>query len=52
VAFLFPQGVGDGHDPFRETATPFTLGPEAAPSPHDKGPNLIGESTNIPAVGR
>lgn len=40
MAFLFPQGVGDGHDPFGKTATAFTLGPEAAPSPHDEGPQL------------
>lgn len=40
MAFLFSQRVGDRHDPFGEAATAFTLGSEAAFSPHDEGPQL------------
>jgi hypothetical protein len=40
VAFLLSQRVGDSHDPFGEAATAFTLGSEAAFSPHDEGPQL------------
>ena len=40
MAFLFSQRVGDRHDPFGEAATAFTLGSEAAFSPHDEGAQL------------